>query len=69
VPGGRKAMEAMAPRGYATAGQIFKILAILDFSYRLLTVSVIEMSKMTKISFSVKMLVAQDQQNVTLIGL
>ena len=62
-------MEAVAPRGYATAGQIFKILAFLDFSYRLTTVSVIEMSKMTIIAFSVKMLVAQDQQNITLIGL
>jgi hypothetical protein len=61
-------METVAPCGYATAGQIFKILAILEFSYRLMTVSVIEMSKMTKIAFSVKMLVAQDQQNVTLIG-
>jgi hypothetical protein len=66
---GRKAMVAVAPCGYATAGQIFKILAFLDFSYRLVTVSVIEMSKMIKITFLVKMLVAQEQQNVTLIGL
>jgi hypothetical protein len=62
-------MEAVAPCGYATAGQIFKILAFLDFSCRLMTVSVIKMSKMTKIAFSVKMPVAQDQQNITLIGL
>jgi hypothetical protein len=57
-------MEAVTPCGYATAGQIFKILAFLDFPYQLVTVSVIKFSKMTKIAFSVKMLVAQDQQNI-----
>jgi hypothetical protein len=62
-------MEAVAPCGYATADQLFKILTFLGSSFRLMTVSFIVMSKKTKFAFSVKILVAQDQQNVALIGL